>query len=341
MKVVVLAGGLSPERNVSLSSGTLIANALIENGHDVMLVDLYQDVKTQGLDKGYVTAASNYRFEYEIPKEEPDLKQLKSSSLKAEQLIGSGVIQICQTADKVFLALHGSIGENGSLQAVLDCYGISYTGTGYIGSLLAMDKDLSKQIIRYNHISTPDWMKVRLKNYPLSMFESVAYPCVVKPCGCGSSVGISMVDSKDQLLGALDHAKLYEEEVIIEKKIIGREFSVGILGGKTLPPIEIIPSDGFYDYEHKYQAGKTEELCPVNISEELDELLRESALKVHQVLRLGYYSRIDFIINAEGIAYCLEANTLPGMTPESLLPKEAKAVGISFQELCDKILLEK
>lgn len=341
MKVVVLAGGLSPERNISLSSGTLIANALIENGHDVMLVDLYQDVKQQGLDKGYVTADSNYRFEYEIPKEEPDLEQLKASSRKPEQLIGNGVIPICQTANRVFLALHGSIGENGSLQAVLDCYDISYTGTGYAGSLLAMDKDLSKQLMRYNNISTPDWMKVTLKNYPLSMFESITYPCVVKPCGCGSSVGISMVESKDQLLGALDHAKLYEDEVIIEKKIVGREFSVGILGGETLPPIEIIPSDGFYDYEHKYQAGKTEELCPVHISEELDELLRKSALKVHQILHLGYYSRIDFIIDSNGIAYCLEANTLPGMTPESLLPKEAKVVGISFEELCNKILLEK
>ncbi len=190
-------------------------------------------------------------------------------------------------------------------------------------------------MMRDSGILTADWKCIDIKKN--NDFSGIIYPCVVKPCSCGSSVGVTIVENEAQLKIAIDYAKKYEEFVLIENKIEGREFSVGILDGEVLPPIEIRPINGFYDYKNKYQAGLTEEICPALISEEISGLLQESALKVHNTLRLGFYSRVDFILDKNNNAYCLEANTLPGMTPTSLLPQEAKAVGISYNELCDKI----
>ncbi len=235
----------------------------------------------------------------------------------------------------VFLALHGSIGENGKFQAVFDINGIQYTGTGYVGSLLAMDKDLSKKLMSSNNVLTPKWKYVDLQME--TDFNDISYPCVVKPCSCGSSVGVTMVEVPSELNDAIKFAKRYENFVIVEEKIIGREFSVGILNGEALPVIEIKPLTGFYDYKNKYQKGLTEEICPANISNELCCLLQNDALRVHTLLRLGFYSRIDFIVDPNNNAYCLEANTLPGMTPTSLLPQEALANGIPYSDLCEKI----
>lgn len=338
MNIVVLAGGFSPERDVSLSSGALISNALIENGHNVMLLDLYLGTDSKDFDAVYRNNNSDFRYSYTVNETEPDLEKLKEQSGNGKSQIGRGVTEICKDADKVFLALHGAAGENGQLQAVFDMLGIDYTGSGYEGSLLAMNKDLSKQIMVNNGILTADWKFINL-NEPYSL-DNVKFPCVVKPCGCGSSVGVAIVENKAQLTDAISQAKKYETFVLIEEKIEGREFSVGILGGKALPPIEIKPVSGFYDYKNKYQQGMTEEICPADITEFQDELLKENALKVHKALRLGYYSRIDFILTDDNKAYCLEANTLPGMTPTSLLPQEASAVGISYNELCEKIVFE-
>lgn len=338
MNIVVLAGGLSPERDVSLSSGALISNALIENGHNVMLLDLYLGTDSKDFDAVYRNKNYDYRYSYVVSEAEPDLEQLKNQSGNGNCQIGRGVAEICRDADKVFLALHGAAGENGQLQALFDMLGISYTGSGYEGSLLAMNKDLSKQIMVNNGILTADWKLINLnEDYNI---DDAKFPCVVKPCGCGSSVGVAIVENKAQLIDAISQAQKYETYVLIEEKIEGREFSVGILGGKALPPIEIKPISGFYDYKNKYQQGMTEEICPANITENQDKLLRENALRVHKALRLGYYSRIDFILTDDNEAYCLEANTLPGMTPTSLLPQEALAVGISYNELCDRIIFE-
>lgn len=334
MKIVVLAGGLSPERDVSLSSGALISNALIENGHDVMLLDLYFGDNSD-IEPVYRNNKSDFRYSYSISEQEPDLEKIKNAVDNNGSLIGRGVIEHCKAADIVFMALHGAQGENGQLQAVFDLYGIKYTGSGYAGSLLAMDKDLSKRIMRDNGILTADWQYINVKAD--NDLSKIKFPCVVKPCSCGSSVGVALVENESQLNAALDCAKVYEDFVVIEDKIEGREFSVGILNGKALPPIEIRPLNGFYDYKNKYQAGLTEEICPADITEEMCSILQKSALDVHNALRLGFYSRVDFILDENNNAYCLEANTLPGMTPTSLLPQEAAAVGITYKQLCNLI----
>lgn len=336
MKIIVLSGGLSPERDVSLSSGSLIANALIENGHDVMLLDLFLGNENKDIEPIYRNKSSIYRYNYTVPEQEPDLLAIKSSVISDSDYIGNGVIELCKDADVVFMGLHGSVGENGQLQATFDMYGINYTGTGYIGSLLAMDKDISKKLMQENNILTAEWNHIKLNGH--NDFSNVKYPCVVKPCSCGSSVGITIVEDENQLNTAIEHAKKYEEYVVIEDKIEGREFSVGILDGKALPAIEIKPLCGFYDYKNKYQKGLTEEICPADISENINQLLQSNALMVHNTLRLGYYSRIDFILDSNNDAYCLEANTLPGMTPTSLLPQEALVAGISYSELCNIIV---
>ncbi|WKV08441.1 D-alanine--D-alanine ligase [Thermoanaerobacterium sp. CMT5567-10] len=339
MKIVVLAGGLSPERDVSLSSGCLIANALLENGHKVLLLDLYKGLNFDNdFDELFLNSEIK-RYQYSVPKHEPDLDKLMLEADNGKALIGKNVIKICRSADVVFLALHGSIGENGQLQAVFDSFGICYTGTGYIGSLLAMDKALSKELMRFNKLPTPDWKIFDLrKDYVDYILDGIGLPCVIKPCSCGSSIGVSIVKNENELSKAIEYAKKYENRLLIEKVIEGREFSVGILNGKALPVIEIIPNIGFYDYKNKYQPGLTKEICPAQISQRLTQKLQDQALKVHEILRLGDYSRIDFIVDDKDNVYCLEANTLPGMTPTSLLPQEANAIGLSYNELCEKIV---
>jgi D-alanine-D-alanine ligase len=337
MKIVVIAGGLSPERDVSLSSGSLIANALIDIGYEVCLVDLYRGVKLKysgSFEKMFLDSKSKKRYKFSVPEREPDLDKLKKESSNGDLLIGPNVIGICRYADLVFMGLHGDIGENGKLQAVFDTYAIKYTGTGYIGSLLAMDKDLAKTLMAQNDILTPEWTMIS----PL-LKGAVKFPCVVKPNACGSSVGVSVVRTEGEYAAALEYAEKYEGNIMVEKMIAGREFSVGILDGVALPVIEIIPKEGFYDYRNKYQKGLADEVCPADLPEAVAKEMQDIALRAHKTLRLGSYSRIDFILeNNTNDIYFLEANTLPGMTPTSLLPQEAAAVGISYEKLCDKIV---
>lgn len=334
MKIVVLSGGLSPERDVSLSSGSLIANALMERGHEVLRMDVYLGDKEEAYRS---RALGSPPYHYEIPQEEPDLDALMERAGGRTQLIGDGVLEACKTADVVFLALHGAMGENGQLQAVLDCYDIPYTGSGYAGSLLAMDKDLTKRLLRQSGIPTAPWSLLNLEE-PQSV--QVEFPCVVKPCACGSSVGVSIVKNEKEFKKAVTLARGYEKTVLIEQLVKGREFSVGVLNGVALPPIEIIPREGFYDYKNKYQAGRTREVCPANLSQRQTEEISTLALAVHRALRLGSYSRVDFILEeGTGGFVCLEANTLPGMTPVSLLPQEAEKAGIPYSLLCEQIAL--
>jgi len=234
------------------------------------------------------------------------------------------------------------MGENGQLQATLDNFGIkNYTGSGFAGSLLAMNKEISKKLFRFDNIPTADWVTVNSndENAEKTILESIGLPCVIKPLSCGSSVGVSIVETEAELAGALRAAAVYEGRVLAEKKITGREFSVGYLGGQVLPPIEIIPVSGFYDYKNKYQPGSTVEICPAELTEGQVARVSELTAAVFKALDLSGYGRVDFILSeSDGDFYCLEANTLPGMTPTSLLPQEAAAAGIGYDELCEKIV---
>jgi D-alanine-D-alanine ligase len=334
MDIIVLAGGYSFEREVSLASGSLIANALLENGHRVLLLDLYLGLKDVTTFEEAYQKYQKSEYSFKVKKELPNLEQVKELKDKPNELIGENVLPICQSADAVFLALHGEIGENGKLQAVFDLYDIKYTGSDYFGSALAMNKVASKEMMRTHGILTPQWCLLEEEEHP----QNITAPCVVKPNDSGSSIGVSIVEKEEDLPQTIKEAQKYSTSILLEEKITGREFSVGILGEKVLPPIEIIPKKGFYDYENKYQEGATIEICPAEITEEENQQLTALARKVHHVLRLGYYSRIDFIIDEKGKAYCIEANSLPGMTPTSLFPQEAFAIGLSYNELCEELI---
>ena len=339
MKITVLAGGLSHEREVSLSSGSLVAGALIRRGHYVCLVDLYTG---RAIDGSAPTFTRNPIEPYRVTCTVPDLEALKAVTGNGERRIGDGVMDLCRLADAVFIALHGDVGENGQLQALLDMEGIPYTGSGYAGSLLAMDKDLSKQILTRAGVVNAPWVACDLSCGAETAADRIeaelGYPLVVKPCSGGSSVGVSMVDSREELVEALQSASRFEGTLMAERRITGREMTVSVLGDRVLPPVEIIPKSGFYDYENKYQAGMTEELCPAPLTEAQRMALEEATRRGFAALRLRGYGRFDFILDENGIPWCLEANTLPGMTPTSLLPQAAEAAGIPYDELCERMI---
>lgn len=337
MRIVVLAGGLSTERDVSISSGLLVASALREKGHEVVLLDVFTGYEQNICDIDALFK-QNYSFadKANVGETVSDLSEVRENRLnKSDRFIGTNVIEICSEADITFLALHGGEGENGQIQASLDLLGIKYTGTGYLGSALAMNKGLTKSVFVQNKINTPAG----------EIFKSVEdakswsiFPCVVKPCSGGSSVGIAKAENEEEYILAVKDAFKYENEIVVEQFVKGREFSVGILGGKALPPIEIIPKSGFYDYAAKYQAGATDEICPADIDEQTDKKLRESAVAAYNALHLDSYARVDFLVDENGEPFCLEANTLPGMTPTSLLPQEAAVEGLNYADLCEKII---
>ncbi len=332
-------GGLSPERNVSLTSGSLIAAALAKRGHRVLSLDLYRGLESnENIDALFTSTPPSPAS---VPAGLPDLEALIEANDGRRDGIGPYVIDACRKADSVFLALHGSIGENGQLQAMLDAYNIPYTGSGYIGSMLAMDKDIAKKIMRSEGILTPDWIRIDTQSTPSakSIIEKIGLPTVVKPCSCGSSVGVFIAHTEEELSNALENAARHERYIMAEQLIEGRELTCAYFDGKALPPVEIIPKAGFYDYQNKYQAGATTEICPAPIGDAATQALYTATKKGFEALRLGGYARFDYILDKDGCAWCLEANTLPGMTPTSLLPQEAAAVGIDYGELCERIAL--
>ncbi len=336
MKIVVLAGGLSPERDVSFSSGTMAANALLSLGHQAILVDLFfglpdWDGKTD------LFQSAKPLSPFRVSESEPDLDSLRQSRKTGfNDYIGLNVPELCEQADIVYMALHGDCGENGRLQAFFDERGIRYTGSGAEGCRNAMDKWISKQIFESAGILTPRGLLLKAGD-PFDP-DALPVPCVVKPCNGGSSIGVSVVTDRRELYDALRLAFSMENTILVEEYIKGRELSCGILGETALPPIEIIPLHGFYDYKNKYQAGAAREVTPAEIDEETTARIQRIALDVFRVLGLSVYGRIDFLLTERGEAYCLEANTLPGMTPTSLLPQEAAVVGYSYERLCDTII---
>lgn len=339
MKIVVLAGGLSPERNVSLTSASLIANALQRKGHAVALVDVYVGLKELPGDMNSLFR-TGVEYRASVGSVVPDLDALRASCGGRTALIGPGVVEICRAADVVFLGLHGAMGENGQLQAALDCAGITrYTGTGYLGAALSMDKDISKRLMTEAGVPNAKWMYFdTAAGNPRDILEQVGLPCVIKPASCGSSVGVSRVFNEDELAAAIADGKKYERFLLAEQLITGRELTCAILDGRALPPVEIIPKSGWYDYKNKYQSGATTEICPAPLTEVETARVGELALRAFRALRMEMYGRADFIYSTDGQFYCLEVNALPGMTPTSLLPQEAAAVGIPYDDLCDLLV---
>lgn len=336
MNIVVLAGGLSPERDVSLSSGTMACNALLSLGHRAILIDLFLGLPDWD-GKRDLFAEAKPLAPFRVSEHEPDLDALRCSrAVGYNSYIGLNVPELCEQADIVYMGLHGDCGENGKLQAFFDERGIRYTGSGADGCRAAMDKWISKQLFMENGILTPKGICLHANE----RFDPdlLPVPCVVKPCNGGSSIGVSVVQRREDLYGALKLAFSMEPAILVEEYIKGRELSCGILGDRALPPIEIIPLHGFYDYKNKYQAGASREVTPAEITDEETARIQQIAMRVFRILNLSVYGRIDFLLTEQGDAYCLEANTLPGMTPTSLLPQEAAVVGFPYEKLCDTII---
>ena len=336
MKIVVLAGGLSPERNVSLSTGAMVTQALRDLGHRAGLVDLYFGVKAA--EEAFFDAPVPESFK-KVSREAPDLEQVRRSRPgDSRSMFGPHVLELCQMAELVFLALHGACGEDGKVQATLELMGIPYTGAGYLGSAIAMDKDLTKRLVE-GVVSTPGWKTVEYTAADIDgLVKTARLPLVVKPVASGSSIGVSIAHTAEELRKALTDGLELGGRTVLEEYVKGREIQVGILEDKALPSIEIIPKEGFYDYANKYQPGAALEVCPAEIPAQIEEKLRAAALRVYETLGLSVYSRADFIVTSDGEPWFLEINTLPGMTPTSLLPQEAAAVGINYQQLCQRIV---
>lgn len=342
MKIVVLAGGLSTERDVSFKTGDMVAKALRENGHQVILLDVFMGYsdKKENL-TGIFERSEEVSVKVEgIPEVAPDLAKVKASRKdKSDNFFGPNVIELCRMADIVFMALHGENGENGKIQAAFDLFGIKYTGTGYLGSALAMNKGMAKNLFLHHGIPCPKGASMKKENRMDDVAAlGVSLPCVVKPCCGGSSIGVSIAHTNEEFKAALDEAFRWENELIIEEYVEGREFSVGVIDFKALPVIEIAPVQGFYDYKNKYKAGSAVETCPADLPKDISEKMQGYAEAVAEVLGLDTYSRTDFLLNKNNEIFCLEANTLPGMTPTSLLPQEANVIGMNFNQLCEKLI---
>jgi len=325
VKVAVLFGGTSEERDVSIASAAQIIPALRDLGHEVFAVDTAT---------GRLTAADERRLlSAGVAPDPPSDSEI--SAVRGRAITLSPAAFDIRDVDVVFLALHGGAGEDGRIQALLDLAGMAYTGSNHIASAAAMDKDLSKRLFRTVDVPTPDWLMAPATSEAVAM--ALGWPMVVKPNKQGSTVGLSVVREAAQLQGAIQMARRYDAEVMLERFIPGREFTVGILEGVALPVGEIITPGEVFDYQSKYQVGGAREVFPADIGTTESALLQVYALRAHSVLKLGAYSRIDFRRDGQGYFWCLEANSLPGMTATSLLPQAAKAAGIEFPELLDRI----
>lgn len=240
--------------------------------------------------------------------------------------------------DAAFIALHGRHGEDGTIQGLLEILGIPYTGSGLLPSAICIDKDLTKRLVLALEIRTPPWKMVLKKDAGTIREPPLRLPVIVKPNQEGSTIGLSIVKREMDLRSALEQAFVHDEKVLVEEFISGTEVTVGILEGKALPVLEIVPKSGFYDYEAKYTKGMTEYIVPARIPEKGQKKLAEASERIFAFLNLSGFARMDFIVDPRGDDYFLEVNTIPGMTETSLIPKAAAAVGISFEELCERIL---
>ena len=328
MRVAVLLGGSSDERGVSLASGCEVAAALRSRGHDVIAVDAAG---------GPLSAAQESSIlESGIGKAEIPLHAPSRAGALPEGGMLTRVPELGD-AEVVFLALHGGAGEDGTVQTLLEVAGIAYAGSGPLGCALAMDKDLSKRLLRDAGVDTPDWIAGRTPGE--EVVARLGLPVIVKPASGGSSVRLTLAHSAGEVDVAAELAGAGGDCVLHERYVEGREFTVGILGGEVLPVVEIEPEHELFDFDCKYEPGMARETAPARIPDDTARRLQSAALEVHRALRLEHFSRVDFMMDDGGRAWCLEANALPGLTGNSLLPKAAAAAGIEFPELCERICI--
>ena len=336
MKIVVLAGGTSTERDVSIVSGTGICGALRQKGHQAILVDVFCGVEKVDWEEPF---PQEYDVEAAVAYMKGFNKDIEVMKKSRKDFFGPNVIELCKKADFVFLGLHGANGEDGKLQAAFDLMGIPYTGTGYLSSAMAMDKGMTKNMFRIHGVPTPggaSMKKSKRKETPQEL--GLNFPVVVKTCCGGSSIGVYIVNDQEEYIKALDGAFAYENEVVIEEFVKGVEFTVAVVDGKAYPVVQIVPKEGTYDYENKYKPGAVTETCPAPISPELTEKLQDAAVAGYHALEMEGYARLDFIVTEDEKLYCREANTLPGMTPTSLIPQEAAVLGMDYPTLCEELI---
>ncbi|NMZ44631.1 D-alanine--D-alanine ligase [Pseudomonas oryzihabitans] len=326
LKIAVLLGGTSEERDVSIASGAQVVAALRRRGHQVVTVDAALGLLDEDAERALLEARVGLE-----PPERTALVRMRGQDAGA-------VLSRAQLGDQdlLFLALHGGTGENGTLQTLLDLAELRYTGSGRVGSAVAMDKDLSKRLFRAAGVPTADWLMAPVD--AATVADTLGFPVIVKPSQQGSTVGLSKVSRAEDLQPAIELALRYDREVMIERFVAGRELTVGVLGDQPLAVGEIVlGQSGVFDYTSKYQPKGAVEVFPAEVSAEIAEEARRLALAAHRALKLDGYSRADFRLDAEGRLWCLEVNTLPGMTATSLLPQSAAAMGIDFDELCERI----
>jgi D-alanine-D-alanine ligase len=328
MRITVLTGGATAERTVAFAGAAQIVEALRSRGHEVYVVDTAGGLLSRDEEARLLTGS--------VGKEPPSVAELDE---RERDLLSNGLgeLPVVKGADVLFLCLHAGRGEGGTLQAILDVIGVPYTGSGALASALAMDKDLAKRLFRAAGVPVPDWFMTPPPIAAEDVTTALGWPVIVKPSKMGSSVGMTLVKNPRGLDAAVELARRYDDEVLAEQFIPGRELTVAVLGDVPLPVGEIIPKHELFDYECKYTPGMSVETFPAQLDARLARRFQELALAAHRALKLGGYSRVDFRMNPEGDIFCLEANTLPGMTRTSLLPQAAKAAGIEFPELCERI----
>ena len=343
MKIVVLAGGLSSERAVSLVTSRSVCAALRERGHQAVFVDLFLGIgdAPENLESLF-DAPDGLCPPAEIAEQAPDLEAVrKSRAGDSKRLFGPNVLELCALSDIVFLGLHGRDGEDGRIQATFDLFGIPYTGSGYLASGLAMDKAMTKRMMESAGIPTPKWEMLDYTEADIDrLAETLPMPCVIKCTTGGSSLGVFLPDDRDALRDALRKVSDYGGEVLMEERITGRELTVGVLGDRALPAVEIVPDGGEFNYRTKYQSGAAREICPAPITAEQQAEAGRLALLLHKTLGLQVYSRTDFLLDKDGRFWCLEVNSLPGLTGASLVPKEAAAIGMTYPQLCEEIVTQ-
>jgi len=330
LRVLILVGGTSAERDVSMASGQAVLEALRERGHDVLAIDTACGRKLLDTSRSLIPQGIDT-----VP---PEAENAVST---ANEVVTALAMPEAAAIDVVFLALHGGDGEDGHIQALLDMARVKYTGSGVTASALAMNKHVAKNLFESEGIHTPEWLYLPSRQSTLPEYADVvghlSTPFVVKPNEQGSTVGLSIVKSEAEYVPAVDLAFRYGSSVLLERYIAGRELTAAILGDQVLPLVEIIPEHGLYDYECKYTSGKSKYVCPAEISIDQSRALQDAAQKAFSVLGCSGYARVDFRMNNQGVVYCLEVNTLPGMTLSSLVPKAAAAAGIPFKKLIESI----
>lgn len=353
IRVGVLLGGASEEREISLASGLMIAENLPKELYEVRLLDtLTLMVRHPALtpelrDKALALRDSTPRKS--LPARAGLSEAMREQVNRAEALAQSATAALAgggdQGIDVAFLALHGKYGEDGTLQGFLELCGIPYTGSGVLASALAMDKVMAKRVLAADGIKVPRGVHITRTDYAADAQAAIRsasplVPGVVKPSKQGSSVGMSLVDSEDALAAAVRLALDHDDDALVEERVFGAEITVGVLGNReveALPVVEIVPKREFFDYQAKYDPAQCDEICPARISAEATRAAQDLAVRAHKSLGCRGYSRTDMILGPSG-PVVLEVNTLPGMTINSLLPKAAAAAGIPFPKLLDRIV---